>query len=160
MTVNRERKVIAMSSGGLQRFEGRLFAEGGCLFMVVSTNEAAQTARVSCGLDGHTQVIEMPLPEVAKRISSSSGLMLDNLNGPDSARRLLKQRDGWYFSTREGLMGPYPTEKAAGRDLGRYILSMQTEGPRPGPATTRPRGPTNGPRRRVSDVGQRAGTGV
>ncbi len=113
----------------LGRFEGRLFAEGGCLFMVVRADEAAGTARVSVRVDRQTQVIDMPLPEVAKRVSSGAQLVLDNLNGPDSVRRIKKQQDGWHFTTREGLMGPYDSEQDAARQLGRYILCMQTEPP-------------------------------
>ncbi|MGE0624925.1 MAG: DUF6316 family protein [Pseudomonadales bacterium] len=135
-----------------KRFEGRLFAESGCLFMVVAVNESEGTARVSCRLDGQPVVLDMPLTEVSRRISASAGIQLDNLNGPDSKRRLQSQDDGWHFSTREGLMGPYPSEKDAARELARYVLSMQTvpnpsrrEGvPRPGSAS-------HAPRRRSSD---------
>ena len=111
-------------SNCLRRFEGRLFAEGGCLFMVVHVDEAAEVARVTCRVDGQTQVIQMPLPEVARRLST--GLVLDNLNGPETTRRLLRRKDGWYFSAREGQMGPFDSEKSAGRELVRYILCMQT----------------------------------
>lgn len=125
----------------LGRFEGRLFAEGGCLFMVVRADEAAGTARVSCRVDRQTQVIEMPLADVAKRVSSGAQLVLDNLNGPETTRRIQKQKDGWYFSAREGQMGPYGSEQEAARQLGRYILSMQTDPP------IRKTGQAAGPRR-------------
>jgi hypothetical protein len=109
----------------LARFEGRLFAEGGCLFLVVYANEATGTARVTCRLDGQLQVIEMPLAEVAKRVSSSTGLILDNLHGPETEKRIVEQDGGWYFHAREGRIGPFMTRKEAGGKLARYILSMQ-----------------------------------
>ncbi|MEZ5558406.1 MAG: DUF6316 family protein [Pseudomonadales bacterium] len=147
-----------MSSRSLQRLEGRLFAEGGCLFMVLNTDESAGTARVSCRLNGEPQVIDMPLSEVTRRISSSAALVLDNLNGPESKKRVTKQRNGWSFSTREGIMGPYETEAEAVRELGRYILCMQTTGtPR---KESQPAAPSEqsrpAPRRRVSDLGRGA----
>ena len=118
-----------------KRFEGRLFAEGGCLFMVVSTDEREETARVSCRLDDQSVVIDMPISEVSRRISSSTGIILDNLNGPESRRRISQQDDAWHFSTREGLMGPYESKEEAARELGRYVLSMQTKlPPKPRPA--------------------------
>lgn len=109
----------------LARFEGRLFAEGGCLFLVVYANEATGEARVTCRLDGQLQVIDMPLVEVARRVSSSTGLILDNLNGPETEKRIVEQDGQWYFQAREGRMGPFPSRKETGRQLVRYILSMQ-----------------------------------
>lgn len=137
-----------------KRLEGRLFAEGGCLFMVVSTNGSEGTARVSCRLDGHQQIIEMPLLEVTRRVGSSSRLILDNLSGPESARRILDKKDGWYFSTREGLMGPYASGEEAASALGRYILSMQSVAP----SAEDPLNPAEAaqqPGRRASDAPER-----
>lgn len=121
--------------------------------MVVAVNEIDGTAKVSCRLDGQPVVVDMPLAEVSRRISASAGIQLDNLNGPDSKRRLQSRDDGWHFTTREGLMGPYPTEKDAARELARYVLSMQTErnpSKREGvpPAGS---GTAHTPRRRASD---------
>jgi len=110
-----------------KRFEGRLFAEAGSLFMVVAVNESEASAKVSCRLDGQAVVLDMPLADVSRRISASSGIQLDNLNSPESKRRLQSEDDGWYFSSREGRIGPYPTEKDAARELARYVLCMQTE---------------------------------
>src|SRR5690606_8295876 len=89
-------------------------------------DEAAGVAEVTCRIDGRTEVVEMPLAEVARRVSSGPALILDNLNGPESARRILEQQDGWYFAAREGRMGPFDSRKTASRALARYILSMQT----------------------------------
>jgi hypothetical protein len=133
-----------------KRFEGRLFAEDGCLFMVVAVNEAEGSARVTCSVDERPVVLEMPLEEISRRITSSTHLILDNLNSPDAKRRLQEADDGWYFSAREGRVGPYPTEKDAARALGRYVLSKQTDGSAR-PADAPAGGPANSPRRRSSD---------
>lgn len=109
----------------LGRFEGRLFVEDGCLFMVVAADEATEKARVSCRIDGQTQVIEMPLADVARRVAASAGVILDNLNAPESARRIHEGDDGWYVSSREGRMGPFATHKEAGHELVKHILCMQ-----------------------------------
>jgi hypothetical protein len=139
-----------------KRFEGRLFAEGGCLFMVLATDPAEGTAQVSCRMDGQQLVIDMPLTEVSKRISSSTSLVLDNLNGPDTKQRIIEQENGWCFSAREGLMGPYPSEQEAARALGRYILSMQTVTPAgekaPAAPVERSTGSSSAHQRRSSDV--------
>lgn len=139
-----------------KRFEGRLFAEAGCLFMVVAVNESEGSARVSCRLDGQSVVLDMPLAEVSRRISASTGLQLDNLNGPDSKRRLQSHEDGWHFTTREGPMGPYPTEKDAARELARYVLCMQTEAKATTAGSTAPAGSgtAHTPRRRATDASE------
>ncbi|MEM8769322.1 MAG: DUF6316 family protein [Pseudomonadota bacterium] len=115
---------------GLHRLEGRLFAESGTLFMVVQTEEQDDVARVSYRVNDQTQVIEMPLTEAARRVSAGSNLILDNLNSPESSRRILEQQEGWFFVSREGNIGPYESQEEAGQELGRYILSMQTTGPK------------------------------
>lgn len=110
----------------LSRFEGRLFAEDGCLFLVVHVDQATGTGRVSCRIDDATQVTELPLSEIARRVSQSGNLILDNLNGPQAAKRLLRRKGGWYFASREGDMGPFDSKQQAGQELARYILSMQS----------------------------------
>lgn len=110
----------------LARVEGRLFVESGCLFLVVHADEATGEARVTCRMDGQVQVVEMPFAEVVKRVASSTGLMLDNLNAPETAKRIIEDEDGWYFASREGRIGPFPSRKQAGHQLVSYILSMQT----------------------------------
>lgn len=119
----------------LSRLEGRLFTESGCLFLVVSVDEAAGTARVSGRIDGSVQVMVMPLAEVARRVAASTGVILDNLNAPEHDERLMHAADGWYFAAREGRIGPFPTREEAARGLAGYVLSMQTvEGAPRGPA--------------------------
>lgn len=111
----------------MHRLEGRLFAESGALFMVVHANEAENTAQVSFRVNDQTQVIDLPFTEAVARVANGSSLILDNLNSPQAARRLLEMKDGWYFSAREGQMGPYDSQEQAGQELGRYILTMQSE---------------------------------
>ena len=128
----------------LTRLEGRLFTEGGCLFLIVNVDEAAGTAHVSGRIDGRVQVVEMPLVEVTRRVAASAGVILDNLNAPDNDERLVHASDGWYFAAREGRVGPYASREEAGRRLAAYVLSMQTVPGAPrGPAL-----PARGRRRR------------
>ena len=108
------------------RLEGRLFAVGGTLYMVLETDRSEGFARVSFRDVDVTQVIEMPLAAVAQRVGNTTGLKLDNLNGVQSTRRLTEEEGGWYFSTRKGREGPFDSQLEAGRRLGRYVLSMQT----------------------------------
>ncbi len=110
----------------LNRYEGRLFAEGGTLFMVVQADARNDAARVSYRVNDRTHVIDMPLSDVATRVSAGSSLILDNLNGPESAKRILQLDDGWYFASREGRQGPFESRDDAGLAMGRYILSMQS----------------------------------
>ncbi len=111
----------------LARFEGRLFAEAGILFLVVEADAAAGVARVSFRVDGQTQVMELPLAEIARRLSSGGELKLDNLNGPVAAKRIVRKPDGWFFAAREGFMGPYDSGQAAQRELARHVLAMQSQ---------------------------------
>jgi len=117
--------------------------------MVVAVNESEGSARVSCRLDGQSVVLDMPLADVSRRITASAGIQLDNLNGPETKRRLLLEDDAWHFTTREGRMGPYPTQKDAARELARYVLRMQSDPNAPKKSAAVP--PGSGPRRRTSD---------
>ena len=117
---------MGVRSTNLGRYEGRLFAEDGRLCMVVEADEEAGMARVSCRIDGEQRVIEMPLTDVGMRIAAGSDLVLDNLNGEESAKRILRRKDGWFFSAREGLKGPYRTGAEAKRELGKYIVASQS----------------------------------
>lgn len=115
-----------MGCSSLQRFEGRLFADAGCLHLVVQTSEAAGTARVSCRLEGRPRVFEMPIAEVARRMSAGGNLLLDNADGAVAEKRLLRNPDGWFFSAREGHQGPFPSEAEAKRALGKYLVAAQS----------------------------------
>jgi hypothetical protein len=115
-------------SCSLNRLEGRLFTQSGTLFMVVNADEANDTAQVSFRVNEETQVMDMPFTEAAARVAGGANLILDNLNSPASDRRILEMKDGWYFASREGEIGPYASRDEAGQQLGRYILSMQETG--------------------------------
>jgi len=112
----------------LNRLEGRLFTKSGTLFMVVHADEANDTAQVSFRVNEETQVLDLPFNEAADRVASGANLILDNLNSPESVRRILEMKDGWYFASREGEKGPFTSKEEAGQQLGRYILSMQEIG--------------------------------
>ncbi|MCP5178909.1 MAG: hypothetical protein H6994_03235 [Pseudomonadales bacterium] len=145
-----------MPAQRLQRFEGRLFTEDGCLFMVVGVDDAAGTARISCRLDGHLQIIDMPLADVARRIGACTAVVMDNLNSPETQKRLQESKDGWYFTAREGKQGPFATASEAASQLCRYILRMQTVPvpamPRTGTPLARDVASAPLPRRRVADA--------
>ncbi len=115
-------------SCNMNRLEGRLFTESGTLFMVVHADEANDKAQVSFRVNEQTQVLDLPFSEAAARVAKGANLILDNLNSPESAKRILEMKDGWYFASREGEIGPYESKEEAGQRLGRYILSMQETG--------------------------------
>lgn len=115
-----------MSSVVVNRFEGRLFLEDGRLCMVVEADEVSGMGRVSSRVDGHTNVVEMPISEIGKRLSLSSKMTLDGIGAATSAQRIQEKSDGWYFSAREGLIGPFKTDKEAQKELSEYIMSSQS----------------------------------
>ncbi len=106
------------------RFEGRLFSEEGRLYFVLDVDTESGIARVSCRVDGRQQVIEMPLSEVGLRLSSNSSLLLDGLSTADQSNRIIRRTDGWFFTTREGAKGPYPSNTDANLALSKHILSV------------------------------------
>ena len=108
------------------RFEGRLFSEEGRLYFVLDVDTESGIARVSCRVDGRQQVIEMPLAEVGLRLSSSSSLLLDGMNTSDTSKRIIRQTDGWFFTTREGPKGPYPSDRDANQALSKHILARSS----------------------------------
>ena len=160
--------MLAVTDTRLRRFEGRLFTEDGMLFLVVAADHTQETARVSCRVEGTTQVVDMPLSEVARRLTANPDLKLDNLNGPDAARRIVCQDGEWFFTAREGMQGPFDTSDAAKHGLARHVLRMQaavgsdaSAGSKPftspvaapggGSGTAGDRAPTRGERRRTPD---------
>jgi hypothetical protein len=110
----------------LHRYEGRLFAAGGLLFLVVHVDQDNDRATVTCRIDGATQAIEMPCADLLKRLHQSTPLLLDNLQGPAAARRVFSDGGGWYFRSREGDQGPYRSRGEAEQHLIRYVLLMQS----------------------------------
>lgn len=121
-----EEKDFIMQATNIKRFEGRLFAEEGRLCLVVEVKEEERIARVSCCIDGNRTILEMPIAEVGKRLSAGSDLVLDNINGEQAKKRVVKKKDGWFFSAREGLKGPFDTEDAAEAGLQEHILAAQS----------------------------------
>ncbi len=108
------------------RLEGRLFAEAGRLCMVVEANETSGIGRVSFREDGKQQVVEMSLSELGRRISLGANLALDTVAAPEATPRIARKRDGWYFSAREGLNGPFRTREEAEEGLSQHILESQS----------------------------------
>lgn len=82
--------------------------------------------RISYRADGERQLVDLPLTEIRRRLSLGANLILDNISGSESANRIERKKDGWYFSAREGLKGPYRSGEEAERELGQYVLSAQT----------------------------------
>lgn len=113
----------------LHRYEGRLFAAEGYLFLVVHVDEARGIASVTCRMGEETLVIDMPYAEVVKRFHQAPPLLLDNLHGPAATKRISSDADGWYFQSREGRMGSYRTRSESERELIRHVLLMQSADP-------------------------------
>ncbi len=132
------------------RLEGRLFADDGCLFMVLNVDDEQGIATVSCRVAGTRQVLDMPIDHVYQRISSERSLILDNLNSADTLRRVFEETDGWHFVSREGNMGPFDSKDTAANQPCRYILSMQTLAAET-PLSLRPSPNRGSPRRRTED---------
>jgi len=110
----------------LHRYEGRMFAAEGHLFLVIRVDEAGGIATVSCRMDGRTDVFDMSYAELVRRIRKAPPPLLDNLKGPTAAKRICSEADGWYFRSREGLMGPFASHEEAERGLLRHVLLMQS----------------------------------
>jgi len=110
----------------VNRFEGRLFLEDGRLCMVVEADESSGVGRVSSRIDGQSNVVEMPLTEISQRLSVSDKMTLDSIGAATSGQRIQQRSDGWYFSAREGLSGPFKSQNEAQKELTAYILSSQS----------------------------------
>ena len=115
-----------MSSALVKRFEGRLFLEDGRLCMVVEADESRGVGRVSSRTDGKTTVVEMPLSEIGQRLSVSAKMTLDSIGAATSVQRIQQKSDGWYFSAREGLLGPFASHEEAEEELTGHMLSAQS----------------------------------
>ena len=107
------------------RFVGRLYTDEGRLHLVLDVDLEAETGRVSCKIDGERQTIDVPLNVIGSHLALGGELKLDSLNAGSKAARTVEKPDGWYFSTREGLKGPYPTDEAANDALNEHILTFQ-----------------------------------
>ncbi len=110
-----------MTSTALQRFEGRVYAEDGQLHLVVAVDANAGTAHVSTRIDGSHQVLEVPLTTVRAALAEGAELDLKDMGRSGNDR--VQQRDGgWYYVTREGQTGPFPTRQAAQEGLDAFLL--------------------------------------
>jgi hypothetical protein len=118
--------IVALNARALaSRFEGRLFSEEGRLYFILDVDTDSGFARVSCRGEDGQQVIQIPISEIGLRLSTGSNLLLDSLSNTASSNRIIQRTDGWYFTTREGPKGPYPSETAANLALSKHILSRQ-----------------------------------
>ena len=113
--------VSALSS----RFEGRLFVDQGRLYYVIEVDNKAAEARVSCRIDGETQIVTMPVADVAAELSAHPNLMLDGLNKPETEQRVFQADQAWYYSSREGDQGPFDNQADAKAALKNYIIAAQ-----------------------------------
>jgi len=111
---------------GLKYLEGRLFTEGGILFMVVETDVKQDLARVSYRTNDQTLVVDMSLRDVSRCLERSSHIILDNINSPETHQRVEQNDHGWFFNTREGSFGHFESEQEAGVNLAQHILRMQS----------------------------------
>ena len=107
------------------RFEGRLFTDEGRLHLVLDVEPESGLARVSCRADGVQRIIRMPISEIGLRLSSGPTVQLDGLTSANTSKRITRKIDGWFFPTREGLNGPFPSEAEASQALRDYIVSVQ-----------------------------------
>lgn len=110
-----------MTSTSLQRFEGRIYAADGQLHMVVAVDNAAATAQVSTRIDGKHTLLTVPLTTVRGHLAEGGDLDLKNM-GRSGQARIQQRSGGWFYATREGLQGPFPTEAAAQQGLDAYVL--------------------------------------
>ena len=108
-----------------KRYEGRLFVDEGRLPLVLDVDVAAGTAAVSSNDGSGPKVTEWPGAEISNRLSAENGLLLDGLTRSDQSERITEKEEGWFFTSREGLQGPFTTEAGATKALKDYILTTQ-----------------------------------
>jgi len=114
--------------GHARRAAGRLFSKEGRLHLVLEVDATTGVAKVSCRVDDTTQVIEMPISDVIKRLGSSDPLKLDGLSSERTEVRVIEKDNCWFYRAREGEYGPYADKEAAKRALKRHILLAQEDG--------------------------------
>lgn len=108
------------------RLEGRLFSDEGRLHLILDVDTDAGLARVSFRADDQQQIAQMPIADICQKLATGGHLQLDGLNTEDTAKRVVEQVDGWYFTTREGPEGPYDTADQARAALNAFILVKQS----------------------------------
>jgi hypothetical protein len=115
-----------MPSTLTNRLEGRLFSDQGRLHLILDVDTDAGLARVSFRADDQQQITQMPIADVCQLLATVGPLKLDGLNAEDTAKRVIEEIDGWYFTTREGPEGPYDTADQAKTALSKFILAIQS----------------------------------
>ncbi len=108
------------------RLEGRLFSDQGRLHLILDVDTERNVARVSFRADDEQHLAELPLTDVCAKLATGGHLKLDGLTAEATARRVIEEDDGWYFTTREGPEGPFPDPESARTALNRFILDKQT----------------------------------
>lgn len=115
-----------MTNRSLKRFEGRLYVDQGKLYFILEALPEAGTARVSCRVDGKTEVSTVPLADIVAILAANPELQLDALGSKESSKRVKKRANGWFFHSREGEQGPYMSADEAEEALQQHILSSQS----------------------------------
>jgi hypothetical protein len=116
---------MAPNTSLAKRYEGRLFVDDGRLHLVLDVNLESGTASVSCNDGSGPQVEQWPVGEIGIRLAKENGLLLDGLTRADKSERITQKDAGWFFTSREGLQGPFKTHAQAGKALQDYILTTQ-----------------------------------
>lgn len=109
----------------MKRAEGRLFTENGSLFMVLDVDCNEETARISARINGERKIMTMPLADLSDRLSVDAEPKLDGVAETAQSGRLRLGSDGWYYKSRNGEQGPFPTKDEADAALKRYIITVQ-----------------------------------
>ena len=115
-------EMAAKTSALTDRAEGRMFSIEGHLCFVLDVDAESGLARVSCPAESGRRIIEMPVSKVNSQLSSKLKLRLDRPNTAETANRITQQSDGWFFTAREGLKGPYGSDTEAKLALSKHIL--------------------------------------
>lgn len=114
---------------GLNRLEGRLFADAGHLCLVVEANEATGQGRVSFQADGVRHVVDMPLIEISRLVAQSNNPQ-DASTAHSLTHRVSEKADGFYAMAREGEIGPFKSFAQAETAMREHIeQSLLTNSP-------------------------------
>ena len=116
---------MSLNASLAKRYEGRLFVENGRLHLVIDVDVEAGTAAVSCNDGNGPQIQQWPVAEIGNRLSAENGLLLDGLTRTEESERITEKDEGWFFTSREGLQGPFKTHGQANKALKDYILTTQ-----------------------------------
>ena len=123
LPTSNENPLSAASARLANRFEGRLFTNNGHLCLVLDVDLEMGVARVSFRENGERRISQIPVTELSVMLGNSAGV--DSLNSDQTASRVAKESDGWWFATREGRQGPYASESDAQSALTAMLLETQ-----------------------------------